>query len=279
MSEPAESVIRNYLAALERSDVNELLSYFRDDAVFIDGPRGTHEGIDAIRTRNAIDGDAFQPQHRGKGTRRESGTVVTERVDTFEIQGKSFDLEVAAVIEVDGDNRIKRWRDYYDLRSLEDRMAAAFGLPVDRFNSHGARPQPVSQEISRGHRHLDEEPHHVFRSWPVAERGVVVHAARRRRKPVRRMRPPMGRPVIQSQQPKAVHPMWQRAAMTTPPTPAPGWYPDPSRYRWAGVLDRPGVGRTAGAAEEVAQAEERSADRPWCLRRAGDHRQPGTEGG
>ena len=55
------------------------------------------------------------------------GTVMTERVDTFEVKGKPFGLEIAAVIEVNGDNRIKRWRDYYDLRSLEERMAAEFG--------------------------------------------------------------------------------------------------------------------------------------------------------
>ena len=129
MSEPAESVIRNYLAALERSDVNELLSYFRDDAVFIDGPRGTHEGIDAIRTEMQSMAMLSSLSIEVKALVANRGTVMTERVDTFEIQGKSFDLEVAAVIEVDGDNRIKRWRDYYDLRSLEDRMAAAFAPP------------------------------------------------------------------------------------------------------------------------------------------------------
>ena len=50
MGESAESVVRTYLAAMERSDADELASYFSDDAVFIDGPRGTHVGIDAIRT-------------------------------------------------------------------------------------------------------------------------------------------------------------------------------------------------------------------------------------
>jgi limonene-1,2-epoxide hydrolase len=33
MSEPAESVVRNYLAAMEKSDAYELASYFSDDAV------------------------------------------------------------------------------------------------------------------------------------------------------------------------------------------------------------------------------------------------------
>ncbi|OBA82670.1 hypothetical protein A9W99_11200 [Mycobacterium sp. 1164966.3] len=129
MSESAESVIRNYLAAMEKSDADTLASYFSDDAVFIDGPRGIHEGIDAIRTemQSMAMLSSFSVEIRALVA--SGGTVMTERVDTFGIQGKTFDLEVVAVIEVDGDNRIKRWRDYYDLRSLEERMAAAFAQP------------------------------------------------------------------------------------------------------------------------------------------------------
>ena len=129
MSESAESVVRTYLAAMERSDADELASYFSDDAVFIDGPRGTHVGIDAIRTEIESMAMLSSFSVEVKALVANGGTVMTERVDTFGIQGKSFDLEVAAVIEVDGDNRIKRWRDYYDLRSLEERMAAAFAPP------------------------------------------------------------------------------------------------------------------------------------------------------
>jgi limonene-1,2-epoxide hydrolase len=57
------------------------------------------------------------------------GTVMAERVDNFDVQGKPFGLEVAAVFEVDGSGRIKRWRDYYDLRSIQDRIAAALAPP------------------------------------------------------------------------------------------------------------------------------------------------------
>jgi limonene-1,2-epoxide hydrolase len=53
------------------------------------------------------------------------GIVMVERVDIFEMQGKSFDVEISGVFEVNGDGRITRWRDYYDMRSLEDRVAAA----------------------------------------------------------------------------------------------------------------------------------------------------------
>jgi limonene-1,2-epoxide hydrolase len=54
------------------------------------------------------------------------GVVMVERADTFETQGKSFDLEVIGVFEIDGNGRIARLRNYYDLNSLMDRVAAAF---------------------------------------------------------------------------------------------------------------------------------------------------------
>ena len=130
MSESAESVIRRYLATMETSDADELASYYSDDAVFIDGPRGTHEGIDAIRTEMQSMAMLSSFRVEVKALVANGRTVMTERVDIFGIQDKSFDLEVVGVIELDGDNRIKRWRDYYDLRSIEERMAAAFAPPT-----------------------------------------------------------------------------------------------------------------------------------------------------
>jgi Limonene-1,2-epoxide hydrolase catalytic domain len=44
----------------------------------------------------------------------------------FEAQGKWFALEVVGVFEIDGDGKIKRFRDYYDLQSLIDEVTAAF---------------------------------------------------------------------------------------------------------------------------------------------------------
>ncbi|OBK82496.1 limonene-1,2-epoxide hydrolase family protein [Mycobacterium sp. 1164985.4] len=129
MSESAESVIRRYLAAMETSDADELASYYCDDAVFIDGPRGTHEGIDAIRTEMQSMAMLSNFRVEVKTLVANGRTVMTERVDIFGIQDKSFELEVVGVIELDDNNHIKRWRDYYDLRSIEERMAAAFAPP------------------------------------------------------------------------------------------------------------------------------------------------------
>jgi limonene-1,2-epoxide hydrolase len=47
------------------------------------------------------------------------------RFDVFDMMGKTFDVEISGVFEVNDDGRISRWRDYYDMRSLEERVAAA----------------------------------------------------------------------------------------------------------------------------------------------------------
>ena len=126
MSESAETVVRKYLAAWKRSDLDELVSFISDDAVFTDGPRGVHHGIDAIRAEletmvKVVPSTSVDI----KKLVASGGTVMVERVDSFKLGGKPFDLEVAGVFDVDDNGRIKRWRDYYDLKSLEDRIASA----------------------------------------------------------------------------------------------------------------------------------------------------------
>ena len=132
MSESAETVVRKYLAAWKRSDLDELVSFISDDAVFTDGPRGVHHGIDAIRAEletmvKVVPSTSVDI----KKLVASGGTVMVERVDSFKLGGKPFDLEVAAVFEVDDSGRIKRWRDYYDLKSLEDRFTSA-GIALPR---------------------------------------------------------------------------------------------------------------------------------------------------
>jgi limonene-1,2-epoxide hydrolase len=106
--------------------VDEMMSFFSEDAVYTDGPRGTYRGVDAIRAETeailqlvpSTTADVKQLVARGN-------TVMVERVDIFEMQGKTFEVEIAGVFEIGEDGRIARWRDYYDMRSLEESVAAA----------------------------------------------------------------------------------------------------------------------------------------------------------
>ena len=131
MSDSAESVVRRFLAANLQSDVDELIGFFSDDAVYTDGPRGIHRGIDAIKTEfqeivKIVPSTAIDI----KTLVANSSTVIVERVDNFEIGGTPFGLEVVGVFEVDNNGRIKRWRDYYNLQSIAEQTGlTATGQP------------------------------------------------------------------------------------------------------------------------------------------------------
>ena len=126
MTDPAESVIRRFFACFPRSDVDELVGFFSDDAVYIDGPRGVHRGVDAIRTEfQSIVAMVPSTMVDIKSLAIADGTVLTERVDNFEVGGKPVDMEVVGVFDVDSEGRITRWRDYYDLPTLIEKVTSA----------------------------------------------------------------------------------------------------------------------------------------------------------
>jgi Limonene-1,2-epoxide hydrolase catalytic domain len=56
------------------------------------------------------------------------GTVLTERVDNFKIDGKPIGMEVVGVFDVDANGRITRWRDYYRLADAS--RAGSLSNPV-----------------------------------------------------------------------------------------------------------------------------------------------------
>ena len=125
MSESAESVVRKFHTSWLRSDLDEVVSFLSDKAVYTDGPRGVYRGVDAIRAGLDVMLKMVPSTKVDiKTLVANAGTVMVERVDNFEIAGRPFAMEVAAAFEVDDDGRITRWHDYYDLRSIEDRIAA-----------------------------------------------------------------------------------------------------------------------------------------------------------
>jgi limonene-1,2-epoxide hydrolase len=142
MNDSPESVVRKFLAAWARPELDELVAFFSDDAVFIDGPRGVHHGIDAIRSElddeismgfggAKIDVNSLVAQGR---------TVMMEGVENYRIGGKPMSLEVMGAFDIDADGRITRWRYSYDLKSITDQIeAAGFDIP----ESVLARPSDI----------------------------------------------------------------------------------------------------------------------------------------
>jgi limonene-1,2-epoxide hydrolase len=125
MGDSAGTVVRKFFAAFLQSDVAELVSFFSDDAVYIDGPRGVHRGIDAIRSEFAALAQMVPSTTVDiKFLAMDGRAVLVERTEHFEVGGKPIDHDVVGVFEVNEDGQFTRWRDYYDVTSLMERVAA-----------------------------------------------------------------------------------------------------------------------------------------------------------
>lgn len=115
---PSEEVVRAFCDAFARRDLDEILGFFTDDAVYHNIPFAPVQGRDAIRAvlESFVPGSPqveFEVLHLAS-----DGPVVhTERVDRMTFGGKPVEVAVAGVFEVEG-GRIRAWRDYFDPRAF-----------------------------------------------------------------------------------------------------------------------------------------------------------------
>jgi limonene-1,2-epoxide hydrolase len=122
MDRSPEAIVRGFFTSWAEMDPDVHASFFAADGVYVDGTLRYLEGRDAIREAATI-----FPKHRVDVRKllAADGVVMVERVDNFELEGQWFHLDVAGVCELDDDGNITRWRDYYDLKSISDQVAAA----------------------------------------------------------------------------------------------------------------------------------------------------------
>ena len=115
----AESIVRDFCAAVAKLDIPALGEFFADDALYhnipIDPVRGRAEIVETLRQFIDTDGEA---EFEILTLAVDGNRVFTERVDRLAVQGKRVELPVAGVFEIDGDGKISAWRDYFDLASL-----------------------------------------------------------------------------------------------------------------------------------------------------------------
>jgi limonene-1,2-epoxide hydrolase len=119
----AEEVVRDFCQAFSRQDVEELLRFFSDDAVYHNMPIDPVQGREAIAATLSqfIDpnGEAsFEIRHLACT----GGTVLTERVDRFVVNGRRVELPVMGAFEVGPDGKIRAWRDYFDMAQFTKQL-------------------------------------------------------------------------------------------------------------------------------------------------------------
>jgi len=125
MSEPIE-LVRQFCAAWgDGTDVDSIVAYFADDAVYHNIPVDPVTGREAIKATIAmfttgVEGIEFVMHNIAA----HGDIVMTERVDIFRYAGgKTIELPVMGTFEV-RDGKIVAWRDYFDLNQYMSQLQA-----------------------------------------------------------------------------------------------------------------------------------------------------------
>jgi limonene-1,2-epoxide hydrolase len=121
----AIDVVQRFCATWGDGDLDAIVEFFTDDAVYHNIPLDPVTGKDAIRATIAgftqgVEKIEFRVDHiAGAG---DGHVVMTERVDIFSLPGKTESLPVMGAFEV-RDGRIAAWRDYFDMNQFTSQLA------------------------------------------------------------------------------------------------------------------------------------------------------------
>jgi limonene-1,2-epoxide hydrolase len=118
----SEQIVRDFCKAWERKDMDELLTFFTADAVYHNIPLQPAVGHEAIKGVLQM----FVPMSKEiefkiLNLAADGDTVITERVDSFVMDGGTISVPVAGVFEVK-DGKIAAWRDYFDMQQFMSQM-------------------------------------------------------------------------------------------------------------------------------------------------------------
>ena len=108
-------------------DVDKILGYFTEDAVYHNIPVDPAIGHDAIRAifgmfTTGVERIEFQVRNIAAV----GEVVLTERVDIFVMPNLTIELPVMGTFEV-RDGKIAAWRDYFDLNQYMMQLSGASG--------------------------------------------------------------------------------------------------------------------------------------------------------
>jgi limonene-1,2-epoxide hydrolase len=125
MANEAEKIVHDFCKAFESKNLEAIMAFFTEDAVYHNIPMKPVSGKAAIRAtiqtfmpKSDKDTITFKILHTGSA----GNVVFNERVDAFDSNGKHVELPVAGVFEIQG-GKIAKWRDYFDLASFTKQMS------------------------------------------------------------------------------------------------------------------------------------------------------------
>ena len=125
MSQNTELIDR-FVDAWKRLDLDAIMSFFTDDAVYTNIPMDPpNRGKEMIRKTiegflGMSRGIEFVVHHTAENPAK--GVVMNERTDRFRVNDKWIEARVMGVFEIRG-GKIAAWRDYFDLAEFQSQMA------------------------------------------------------------------------------------------------------------------------------------------------------------
>ena len=118
MRDTAIDLVQAFCDSWATGDLDTIMSFFADDAVYHNIPVEPVHGADAIRATIAgfttgVDSVTFEVKHIAVA----DDVVLTERIDVFTFPNARVTLPVSGTFEV-VDGRIVAWRDYFDMNQF-----------------------------------------------------------------------------------------------------------------------------------------------------------------
>ena len=121
---PSETVTA-FIQAIERLDVDAAVALLADDVLYENVPMEPISGRESVHAALGRFLGAASEVHWPVSSQIAAGNrVANERVDRFKIGDGWLEMPVAGFFEVDDAGMITLWRDYFDLKTYTDQMAA-----------------------------------------------------------------------------------------------------------------------------------------------------------
>lgn len=125
MAANCEKVVSDLFGAWARLDLDGIMSYFAEDAVWDNVPMAPAKGKAAIRevTQGFLK-DTVTFGVKILKSAHEGNVVFNSRIDSIAMKsGKKADIPVPGMFELDNAGKIKVWRDYFDLASFSKQIS------------------------------------------------------------------------------------------------------------------------------------------------------------
>ncbi|MDP1964721.1 MAG: limonene-1,2-epoxide hydrolase family protein [Reyranella sp.] len=118
-----EEIVRDFIAAWSRLDIDEIVAYFAPDGTYynmMNKPVSGHDNLRRfiggfVKDWTKTTWDILNIVARGN-------VVMAERLDRTQVAGKGVDLPCCGVFELE-DGKIRMWRDYFDLATYTRALA------------------------------------------------------------------------------------------------------------------------------------------------------------